>query len=37
MIHLNILSKNVMGVATKSVNIVDDCGVSPDKAQFATS
>lgn len=34
MTKLDILSKNVMGVCTKSVNIVGVGGVNPDEAQF---
>uniref|UniRef100_M1DP29 Integrase core domain containing protein n=1 Tax=Solanum tuberosum TaxID=4113 RepID=M1DP29_SOLTU len=34
MTQLDILSKNVMGVGTKSVNVVGIGGVNPDEAQF---
>ena len=34
MTQLDILDKNVMGVGTKSVNVVGVGGVNPDEAQF---
>uniref|UniRef100_M1DMV7 Integrase core domain containing protein n=1 Tax=Solanum tuberosum TaxID=4113 RepID=M1DMV7_SOLTU len=34
MTQLDILAKNVMGIGTKSVNVVGVGGVNPDEAQF---
>uniref|UniRef100_M1DMY1 Uncharacterized protein n=1 Tax=Solanum tuberosum TaxID=4113 RepID=M1DMY1_SOLTU len=36
MTQLDILAKNVMGVGTKSFNVVGISGVNPDEAQFQT-